>query len=66
MPLTALPVEEARQILVAKRAAGKFGNPDIDGFLKKRYDRDKQLRDIYNAHSENDDRVVSSFKIKRT
>ena len=49
-PLTALPMEEAKQILIEKKAAGKFGNPDIDGFLQKRYDRDKQLRDIFIKH----------------
>lgn len=49
-PLTALPIEEARQILLEQRAAGHFGNPDIDGFLQKRYDRDKKLRDAFIAH----------------
>lgn len=47
MPLTALPMENARQILTAQRAAGTFHNPDIEGFLQKRYDRDKNLRDIF-------------------
>ena len=48
--LTDLPLEEAGQILLEQRAAGHFGNPDIDGFLNKRYDRDKKLRDIFIAH----------------
>ena len=47
MPLTALPIEEARQILTMQRAAGKFGNPDIEGFLQNRYHRDKKLRDAF-------------------
>ena len=50
MPLTALPVEEARKILIAQRASGKPGNPDIDGFLQNRYGRDKKLRDVFIAH----------------
>lgn len=50
MPLTALPMEEAKKILMSQRAAGKPVNPDIDGFLQKRYDRDKQLRDVFIAH----------------
>jgi len=45
--LTALPMAEARTILLAQRAEGKPVNPDIDGFLQKRYDRDKQLRDMF-------------------
>jgi len=48
--LTVLPIEEAKEILIAQRAAGKFRNPDIDGFLQKRYDRDKKLRDMFIAH----------------
>jgi len=44
---TELPVEEARQILIERKAAGKPGNPDIEGFLQKRYDRDEQLRDLF-------------------
>jgi len=50
LPLTALPIEEAKKILTAKREAGKFGNPDINGFLQKRYDRDKQLREVFIKH----------------
>ena len=46
----ALPIEEARQILLARKAAGKPGNPDIEGFLRKRYDRDRQLRDAFIRH----------------
>lgn len=47
MPLTALPMAEAKEILIAQQAAGKFRNPDIDGFLKKRYDRDSLLREMF-------------------
>ncbi len=50
MTLTALPFEKAKQILIAKKAAGKAVNPDIDGFLKKRYDRDKRLRHAFISH----------------
>ncbi len=49
-PLTALSMEEARQILLEQRAAGQFHNPDIEGFLHKRYERDKKLRDVFIAH----------------
>ena len=45
--LTALPLEEARKVLLDKKAEGKFHNPDIDGFLKSRYDRDRKLRDAF-------------------
>lgn len=47
---TALPIDQARQILIAKRNAGHFGNPDIDGFLQKRYDGDRRLREAFIAH----------------
>ena len=47
MPLTALQINEAKNILLAQKAAGKFHNPDIDGFLQKRYDRDKLLREMF-------------------
>jgi len=50
MPLTALPFEEAKEILLVKRAAGKFGNPNIDGFLQNRYNRDKQLWEVFIEH----------------
>lgn len=50
MTLTALPIEEARQILVAQKAVGNIGNPDIEGFLKTRYNRDKLLRDAFIKH----------------
>ncbi|HBN82923.1 MAG TPA: hypothetical protein DDZ89_03685 [Clostridiales bacterium] len=43
-------MEKARQILLEQRAAGHFGNPDIDGFLHKRYERDKMLRDAFIAY----------------
>ena len=50
MPLTALPMEQAREILLAQKAAGKFHNPNIEGFLQNRYNRDKQLHDAFIAH----------------
>ena len=50
MPLTALPYEKAREILVARRAAGKPGNPDIDRFLRRRYDADRRLYDAFVKH----------------
>ena len=49
-PFTALPIEEARQILIARKEAGTFGNPDIEGFLKNRYGADKRLYDTFVAH----------------
>jgi len=61
MPLTALPVEEAKQILIAKKAAGKFHNPDIDGFLQNRYDRDKQLRNAFIAHGGRPQRIAPVY-----
>jgi len=45
--LTSLPYEKARDILYAKKAQGKFGNPDIEGFLKRRYDSDRRLYDAF-------------------
>lgn len=50
MPLTALPTEESRKILIEKKIAGKIGNLDIESFLQNRYYRDKQLRDAFIAH----------------
>jgi len=47
--LTSLPMDEARAVLLAQKAADKPTNPDIDGFLQKRYDRDKQLREMFAA-----------------
>lgn len=49
LSITELPFEEAKSILLAQRNVGKFKNPDIDGFLQKRYDRDKKLRDMFIA-----------------
>ncbi len=48
-PLTVLPMEQAKQILLEQHAAGKFGNPNVEGFLHKRYSRDKKLRDVFIA-----------------
>ena len=50
MTLTELPIEEARQLLIEKKNTGNFGNPDIEGFLRNRYNRDKQLREIFIEH----------------
>ena len=50
MPLTALPMEKAREILIEKKTTGKIGNPDIDGFLQNRYNWDKKLREAFIAH----------------
>lgn len=61
MPLTVLPVDEARKILAAKKAVGKFGNPDIEGFLQKRYNMDKQLRNIFIAHGGQPQRTVPVY-----
>ena len=60
-PLTSLPIEDARQILLEKRSAGKFGNPDIDGFLQKRYDRDKHLREVFIEHGGKPQRTVPIY-----
>ncbi len=49
-PLTTLPYEEARGVLIAQKAAGKFRNPDVDGFLKKRYNRDEKLYAFFVEH----------------
>ncbi len=46
-PLTALPMEKARQVLLEQKASGQFHNSNVDGFIKKRYDRDRMLRDIF-------------------
>jgi hypothetical protein len=50
MSLTALPFEEAKQLQLEKKAAGKPVNPDIEGFLRKRYSRDEQLRNAFIEH----------------
>jgi len=50
MPLTALPKRKARKILLARKAAGKIGNPDVEGFLKKRYAANKRLYDAFMEH----------------
>ena len=46
---TELPIEEAREILLARKAAGKSGNPNIEDFLSKRYGREKLLRDAFSG-----------------
>ena len=50
LSMTELPMEQAREMLIALQKAGKFGNPNIEGFLKKRYDRDAMLRDVFIRH----------------
>lgn len=50
MSLTALPFDEAKQILLQQKSDHKFHHPDIDGFLKKRYDTDRQLKEMFIAH----------------
>ncbi|MDD4495403.1 MAG: hypothetical protein PHV32_13860 [Eubacteriales bacterium] len=50
LSMTELPIEQSREMLLAKQKAGKFGNPNIEGFLKKRYDRDMLLRDAFIRH----------------
>ena len=61
MTLTELPIEEARQILIKKKNSGKFGNPDIEGFLQNRYNRDKQLREIFIEHGGKPQRAVPIY-----
>jgi hypothetical protein len=48
--LTDMTFDEARELLTRRRAEGKIGNPDIDGFLKNRYGADERLRDKFIAH----------------
>ena len=59
--LTALPMEEARQILIDKRNAGKFDNPNIEVFLQNRYNRDKQLREAFVEHGGKPQREVPIY-----
>jgi len=61
MPLTELPLEEARQILTELKKTRKFVNPDIEGFLQNRYNRDKQLRDVFIAHGGQPQRSVPIY-----
>jgi len=48
-PLTALPFEKAKEVLIDQKDAGKFYHPNIDQFLQKRYDHDKKLYDTFIA-----------------
>jgi hypothetical protein len=50
LSMTELPMEQVREMLIALQKAGKFGNPNIEAFLKKRYDRDTMLRDAFIRH----------------
>ena len=59
--LTELPFEEAKQTLLQQKAEGKFRNPDIDGFLQKRYDRDRQLREMFIARGGKPQRAVPIY-----
>lgn len=59
--LTELPFEEAKQILLHQRSNGKFRRPDIDAFLQKRYDRDRQLRDMFIEHGGKPQRTVPIY-----
>ena len=61
MTLTELPMEEARQILIDKKNAGKFHNPDIEGFLQKRYNRDEQLRKTFIEYGGKPQRAVPIY-----
>ena len=61
MSLTALPIEEARNILLEKKAAGKIGNPDVEGFLQKRSDRDYRLRESFIAKGGNPRRTYPIY-----
>ena len=49
------------KFLIEKRAEGKFGNPDINGFLQKRYDRDKHLREVFIEHGGTPQRAVPIY-----
>lgn len=44
-----LPYGEARPILLTRQKLGKPGNPDVDGFLEKRYSRDEALYEAFLA-----------------
>jgi len=46
---TELPIEEARSVLLARKAAGKIGAPNIEDFLQKRYGREQRLREAFAA-----------------
>lgn len=48
--MTDLPIYEYRKLLIAKKEAGQICNPDIEGFLAKRYGGDKRLRETFIAH----------------
>jgi len=58
---TELPVEEARQILTERKAAGKIGNPDIEGFLQKRYGREQLVREAFVQHGGRPQRAVPYY-----
>jgi len=59
--LTSLPFEKAREILYAKKLAGEFSHPNIDLFLQKRYDRDKQLKEAFVAIGGNPQRTLPIY-----
>ena len=61
MSLTALPMEDARRILTEQKAAGKFHNPNIEGFLQNRYNRDRQLRKFFIEHGGQPQRITPVY-----
>jgi len=61
MSITSLPEEEAKRILMIKREEGKFGNANIDDFLKKRYDMDRKLRKAFIEHGGKPQRMTPIY-----
>ncbi len=61
MTLTDLPYEKAKEILMVKKAAGKAVASDIDTFLRKRYGRDKHLREVFIKHGGQPKRMVPVY-----
>ena len=59
--LTARPMEEARAILLAQKAAGHTINPDMEGFLKKRYNAEQALFDMFTARGGRPQRQVPVY-----
>ena len=45
--ITELPMDAAKALLLQKSAEGKFHHPNIDGFLARRYDHDRRLREAF-------------------
>ena len=57
------PLEEAREILLAEKAAGKPINPDLEGYLQKRYNRDRQLREAFLLRGGQPQRTAPVFMV---